>query len=73
MGLKVTDWISIEYSTDDPVLAAAIEAHRRYIMEETRCVSLKRVPLAEKSANINGKLCRITTRLVRRQNRTVPE
>lgn len=64
MGLKVTDWISIEYSTEDPDLASALEEYREYIMEETRSVSLRRVPFAEKQVNINGRICRITTRKV---------
>ena len=64
MGLKVTDWISIEYSTEDSDLASALAEYKEYIKGETRSVSLRRVPLAEKPVNINGRICRITTRKV---------
>lgn len=67
MGLKVTDWISIEYSTEDSDLAAALEEYKEYIMGETRSVALRRVPFAEKPVNINGRACRITTRKVEKE------
>lgn len=59
--LKVTDWITIEYTADEE-LSAAIEKHRAYIMNETRAVSLKAVPNAETFVNINGKPCKVTVR-----------
>ena len=58
---KMTDWITVEY-TADPEVTAAIEMYKDYIMEETRCISLKAVPCAEHLVNINGHPCRISVK-----------